>query len=68
MAFNPALPQTSAPIASAELRDQLNGLKEFFDDRPDFGQPLYRPLGTAHTEDGRWVWTDPFAEVVLASP
>jgi len=33
-------------------------------DRPDFSQPLYRPLGAAHKEDGRWVWQDPFAEVV----
>jgi len=33
-------------------------------DRPDFTQPLYQPLGTAHKEDGRWVWQDPFAEVV----
>jgi len=35
-------------------------------DRPDFSQPLYRPLGAAHKEDGRWVWSDPFAEVVPA--
>ncbi len=35
-------------------------------DRPDFSQPLYQPLGAAHKEDGRWVWQDPFAEVVPA--
>jgi len=35
-------------------------------DRPDFSQPLYRPLGAAHKEDGRWVWHDAFAEIVPA--
>ncbi len=35
-------------------------------DRPDFSQSLYQPLGAAHKEDGRWVWRDPFAEVVPA--
>ena len=34
MAFNPALPQTNAPIASAELRDQFNGLKTLIDELP----------------------------------
>jgi len=33
-------------------------------DRPDFSQALYRPLGAAHREDGRWVWLDAFAEIV----
>ncbi len=33
-------------------------------DRPDFSQPLYQPLGAAHKEDGLWVWTDAFAEIV----
>ena len=28
MAFNPALPQTNTPMASAEMRDQLNALKD----------------------------------------
>ena len=32
----------------------------------DDHQPLYQPLGAAHNEDGRWVWTDPFAMVVPA--
>ncbi len=31
MAFDPALPQTNAPIASAELRNQFTGLKELID-------------------------------------
>ena len=35
-------------------------------DRPDFTQPLYRPLGAAHQEDGRWVWQDAFAAIVPA--
>ena len=35
-------------------------------DRPDFSQPLYRPLGAAHQEDGRWVWQDAFAAIVPA--
>ena len=34
MAFDPTLPQTNAPIASAELRDQFTGLKEIFRLRP----------------------------------
>jgi len=37
-------------------------------DRPDFSQALYRPLGVAHKEDGRWVWQDAFAEIVPAGP
>ncbi|MBM3122661.1 MAG: hypothetical protein FJZ97_10845 [Chloroflexi bacterium] len=36
-------------------------------DRPDFSQPLYRPLGAAHREDGRWVWQDAFAQIVPAA-
>ncbi len=35
-------------------------------DRPDFSQPLYRPLGAAHKEDGRWVWQDAFVQIVPA--
>jgi hypothetical protein len=35
-------------------------------DRPDFGQPLYAPLGEAHKEDGRWVWQGPFVQIALA--
>ncbi len=35
-------------------------------DRPDFSQPLYQPLGVAHKEDGRWVWQDPFVQIVPA--
>jgi hypothetical protein len=35
-------------------------------DRPDFNQALYRPLGAAHKEDGRWVWQDAFAQIVPA--
>ena len=31
MAFNSALPQTNAPIVSAELRGQFNGLKALMD-------------------------------------
>ena len=34
MAFNPALPQTNAPIASAELRAQFTGLKDLIDALP----------------------------------
>jgi len=36
-------------------------------DRPDFTQPLYRPLGAAHREDGRWIWQDAFAQIVPAA-
>ncbi len=35
MAFNPALPAANSPIASAELRSQLTGLKDLIDARPD---------------------------------
>jgi hypothetical protein len=28
MAFDPSLPQTNAPIVSAELRSQFNGLND----------------------------------------
>ncbi len=35
-------------------------------DRPDFSQPLYQPLGAAHKADGRWVWQDPFVQIVPA--
>ncbi len=35
-------------------------------DRPDFTQPLYAPLGAAHKEDGRWVWQEPFVQIVPA--
>jgi uncharacterized protein YgiM (DUF1202 family) len=35
-------------------------------DRPDFTQPLYRPLGAAHREDGRWAWQDASAQIVPA--
>jgi uncharacterized protein YgiM (DUF1202 family) len=35
-------------------------------DRPDFNQALYRLLGAAHKEDGRWVWQDAFAQIVPA--
>jgi hypothetical protein len=31
MAFNPTLPQTNAPISSAELREQFVGLKDLID-------------------------------------
>src|SRR6266576_267505 len=31
MPFDPSLPQTNSPIASAELRDQFNGLKVLVD-------------------------------------
>ena len=31
MAFNPSLPANNSPIASAELRNQLNGLKALID-------------------------------------
>jgi hypothetical protein len=34
MAFNATLPQTNAPIASAELRAQFNGLKTLIDALP----------------------------------
>ena len=34
MAFDPSLPQTNSPIASAELRDQFNGLKDLIDGVP----------------------------------
>ena len=34
MAFNPALPQTNAPIESAERRGQLNALKTLIDELP----------------------------------
>ncbi len=36
-------------------------------DRPDFALPLYAPLGGAHKEDGRWVWHDPFVQIVPAA-
>jgi hypothetical protein len=35
-------------------------------EQPDFSQPLYRPLGQAQRENGRWVWRDPFAQIVPA--
>jgi hypothetical protein len=35
-------------------------------DRPEFTQSLYRPLGAARREDGRWVWQDAFAQIVPA--
>ena len=35
MAFDPALPQTNAPIVSAELRGQFTGLKDLVDQLPD---------------------------------
>lgn len=35
VAFNPALPLTNSEIASAELRDQFNGLKALIDAIPD---------------------------------
>lgn len=35
-------------------------------DRPDFTLPLYAPLGGVHKEDGRWVWHDPFVQIVPA--
>jgi uncharacterized protein YgiM (DUF1202 family) len=35
-------------------------------DRPDFSQALYRQLGAARREDGRWVWQDAFAQIVPA--
>ena len=31
MSFDPTLPLTNSPIASAELRDQFNGLKDLID-------------------------------------
>ena len=34
MAFNATLPQTNAPIASAELRAQFTGLKDLIDALP----------------------------------
>lgn len=36
-------------------------------DRPDFTLPLYAPLGQAHKEAGRWVWVDPFVQIVPAA-
>jgi hypothetical protein len=34
MPFDPTKPATNAPVASAELRDQLNGLKDLIDAIP----------------------------------
>jgi len=34
MPFDPTLPATNSPIASAELRNQFNGLKSLVDARP----------------------------------
>jgi hypothetical protein len=34
MPFDPTLPATNSPIASAELRNQFNGLKTLVDARP----------------------------------
>ena len=34
MAYDPNLPANHAPIVSAELRDQLNGLKALIDAKP----------------------------------
>jgi len=33
-------------------------------DRPDFTQPRYQPLGQARREGNRWVWGDPFVQIV----
>jgi hypothetical protein len=38
MSFDPNLPQTNSPVASAELRDQFNALKELIDERPTVEQ------------------------------
>ena len=33
-------------------------------DRPDYAQSRYQPLGQARREHNRWVWNDPFAQLV----
>jgi hypothetical protein len=38
MAFNANLPQANSPISSAELRDQLNALKQLIDQRPTMAE------------------------------
>lgn len=40
MPFDPALPITNSPVASAELRGQFIGLKDLIDDRPTFDDQL----------------------------
>ena len=47
MAFDPTLPQTNSPIASAELRDQFNGLKDLVDGLPASPTPFARSCNTA---------------------
>ena len=37
MAFDPSLPQTNAPIVSAELRSQFNGLNDLINALPTSG-------------------------------
>jgi hypothetical protein len=34
MSYGPTLPANHSPVASAELRNQLNGLKDLIDARP----------------------------------
>ncbi len=44
MPFNPALPQTNSPIASAELRSQFQGLQDNIDNLREHLN-VVQPLG-----------------------
>jgi hypothetical protein len=57
---------TLADWSTTYFGEFLHSRYQLPNERPDFTQPVYAPLGQAHQEHGRWVWDDPFVQIVPA--
>jgi len=55
---------TLADWSTTYFAEFLHSRYQLPNERPDFTQPIYAPLGQAHKENGYWVWHDPFVRIV----
>jgi hypothetical protein len=55
---------TLADLSTTVIADLLPRPLSIGYNAPDYSQPLYRALGQARREGDRWVWSDPFVQIV----
>lgn len=55
---------TLADLSTTVIADMLPRPLNIGYSAPDYSQPLYRALGQARREGERWVWSDPFVQIV----
>jgi hypothetical protein len=55
---------TLADLSTTVIADLLPRPLNIGYSAPDYSQPLYRALGQARREGERWVWSDPFVQIV----